>query len=98
MPTRYCCVNGCISNSTEEGVRFFSFPDNHSDSWLRVVKKPGWKPFPCSRICSKHFAPRDINGARLFPGVSPVENVEIALNLLGKGSQILYYLFDYLIC
>ena len=55
MPTKYCCVSDCRSNSTEDNVSFFSFPKTYGVRWKSVVNREGWHPQKNSKICSKHF-------------------------------------------
>ena len=75
MPTIYCSVNNCRSNSTEEKVSFFSFPKSYGESWRRVVNREGWLPKKTSKICSRHFLPKDMYGRekrrRLKEGANP---------------------------
>ena len=62
----YCPVYGCNSDShlkTNENVNFFHFPSgktpeqkSHRAAWVEFCKRKAFKPSPCTRICSLHFA------------------------------------------
>lgn len=62
----YCPVYGCNSDSqkkVDEKISFFAFPRGKTPdqqyrrkAWIEFCKRKAFKPTPCTRICSLHFA------------------------------------------
>ncbi|XP_056144593.1 uncharacterized protein LOC130124497 [Lampris incognitus] len=56
----HCCVPLCLNRSeskTETKLSFYRFPPKDKDKkrWLQLIRRDGFTPSPCSRVCSWHF-------------------------------------------
>ena len=70
----YCSVANCKSKSSDKeqnSIRFFGFPVNCSEEWIKAVNIPDWTPKKYSKICSLHFPKTMIIGQKLIPGAVP---------------------------
>jgi hypothetical protein len=85
---RYCIVKECKNNSKTPNVNFYRFPTcERRKIWIEFVgREETWAPMPTTTICSAHFSPHLIDGAkRLRKGANPISNLDIATIAAGNA-------------
>ncbi|XP_022183902.2 THAP domain-containing protein 6 [Nilaparvata lugens] len=64
-----CCAFGCKNRSSKKtpGVTFHSLPKDERKrlEWIKAIRRQGWTPSQCSKICSDHFTEDQIDRTSL---------------------------------